>query len=198
MGAALDAIRHRYGFEGCHLAGQSGGSTLVTGLAGTRHDIACAVSGSGRLVISGSGGSSKEPARTVVDPLRSVTSIAYNRAVHFFMITDSADRRVPAVQHTPFAEKLRRASRSIPHYFVAATDDFHHDVVSDPERVTAGCALGKSDAQIATAVGGLVSRNAAYDPQRRKEIALFDNTGTARASAEPRAGSPARNNGKRP
>jgi hypothetical protein len=196
MGAALDAIRHRYGFEASHLAGQSGGSTLVTGLAGIRHDMACAVSGSRRLVISG-GSSSKEPARTLVDPLRSVTSIAYNRAVHFFMITDSADRRVPAGQHTPFAEKLRRASRSIPHYFVAATDDFHH-VVSEPELVTAGCALGKSDAQIATAVGGLVSRNAAYDPQRRKEIALFGNTGTARASAEPRAGSPARNNGKRP
>jgi hypothetical protein len=199
MGAALDAIKHRYGFEGSHLAGQSGGSsgsTLVTGRAGTRHDIACAVSGSGRLVMSG--GSSKEPAGTLVHPLRSVTSIAYNRAVHFFMITDSADRRVPAGQQTPFAEKLRRASRSIPQYFVTATDDFHHGVVSYSELVTAGWAPGKSDAEIATAVGALVNRNAAYDQQRRKEIALFGNNGTARPSPEPRVGSQARTSGKRP
>jgi hypothetical protein len=196
MNAALDAIKQRYGFEGFHLAGQSGGSTLVTGLAGIRHDIACAVSGSGRLGISG-GGSSQEPARTPVDPLGFVPSIAHNRSVHFFMITDLADRTVPARQQTPFAEKMRRAGRSIPQYFVTATDDFHHGVLGYTELVTAGCALGKSDAEIATAVGVLVKRNAAYDEQRRKEIALFGKNGTARPSPEPRAGSPAPTGDKR-
>src|SRR5215475_4783177 len=63
MNAALDAIKQRHGFEGFHLAGQSGGSTIVTGLAAGRSDIACAVSGSGRLVRSYYG-SSTEPART--------------------------------------------------------------------------------------------------------------------------------------
>jgi hypothetical protein len=201
MSAALDAIKQRYGFEGFHLAGQSGGSTLVTGLAAIRRDIACAVSGSGRLGIS-SGASSNEPARTLVDPLGFIPSIARNRSVHFFMVTDSADRTVPARQQTPFAEKMRRAGRSIPQYFVTATDDFHHGVLSYTQLVTAGCALGKSDAQIATAVGTMVKRNAAYDEQRRKEIALFGKDGTARArpSEEPRAtpaGSPARTGGKR-
>jgi hypothetical protein len=201
MSAALDAIKQRYGFDGFHLAGQSGGSTLVAGLAGVRHDIACAVSGSGRLGISG-GGSSKEPARTLLDPLAFIPSIAGNRSVHFFMVTDPADRTVPARQQTPFAEKMRRAGRNIPQYFVTATDDFHHGVVSYTQLVTAGCALGKSDAQIATAVGTLVKRSAAYDEQRRKEIALFGKDGTARVppSAEPRAtpsGSPARTGGKR-
>jgi hypothetical protein len=201
MNAALDAIKQRYGFEGFHLAGQSGGSTLVSGLAGIRHDIACAVSGSGRLGISG-GGSSQEPARTFVDPLGFVPSIAQNRSVHFFMVTDAADRTVPVRQQTPFAEKMRRAGRSIPQYFVTATDEFHHGVVSYTELVTGGCALGKSDAQIASAVGAMVKRNAAYDEQRRKEIALFGRNGTApaRPSAEPRAapsGSPARTGGKR-
>jgi hypothetical protein len=48
----------------------------------------------------------------------------------------------------------------------------------------------------------MVTRNAAYDEQRRKEIALFGRNGTAamRPSAEPRAapsGSPARISGKR-
>jgi hypothetical protein len=198
MSAALDAIKQRYRFEGFHLAGQSGGSTLVTGLAASRHDVACAVSGSGRLGIS-AGGSSNEPARTLVEPLRFIPSIAHNRSVHFFMITDSADRTVPARQQTPFAEKMRRAGRSIPQYFVTATDDFHHGVVSYTELVTAGCALGRSDAEIATAVGTMVKRNAAYAEQRRKEIALFGKNGTApaRPSVEPRAGSPARTGGKR-
>ena len=49
MNAALDAIKQRYGFEGFHLAGQSGGSKLVGGLIELRHDIACAVAGSGPL-----------------------------------------------------------------------------------------------------------------------------------------------------
>jgi hypothetical protein len=196
MNAALDALKQRYGFEGFHLAGQSGGSTLVTGLAGLRHDVACAVSGSGRLGISG-GGSSKEPARTHIDPLGFVPSIAHNRLVHFFMITDSADRTVPARQQTPFAENMSRAGRSIPQYFVTAIDDFHHGVVSYTELVTAGCALGRSEAEIATAVRTMVKRNAAYDEQRRKEIALFGKNGTTRQSTEPPAGSPARTGGKR-
>src|SRR6202043_970063 len=49
MNAALDAIKQRYGFEGFHLAGQSGGSKIVAGLIGLRRDVACAVLGSGPL-----------------------------------------------------------------------------------------------------------------------------------------------------
>jgi hypothetical protein len=113
MSAALDAIKQRCRFEGFHLAGQSGGSTLVNGLAARRRDVVCAVSGSGCLGISG-GGSSNEPARTLVEPLGFIPSIAHNRSMHFFMITDAADRTVRARQQTPFAEKMRRAGRSIP------------------------------------------------------------------------------------
>src|SRR5215468_5444073 len=45
MNAALDALKQSHGFEGFHLAGQSGGSIMVAGLAGMRRDVACAVSG---------------------------------------------------------------------------------------------------------------------------------------------------------
>ena len=199
MSAALDAIKQRYGFEGFHLAGQSGGSTLVAGLAATRRDIACAVSGSGRLGKSYDIGS-KDPARTWVNPLELVPSIVQNQSVRFFMVTDSADRTVPAKQQTPFAEKMHRAGRDIPQYFVAATDDYHHGVVSYAQLVAGGCVLGKSDADIATAVGTMVKRNAAFNAQRRKEIALFTKNGAASLppSAEPRAApSGARTGGKR-
>jgi pimeloyl-ACP methyl ester carboxylesterase len=199
MSAALDAIKQRYGFEGFHLAGQSGGSTLVAGLAATRRDIACAVSGSGRLGKSYDVGS-KDPARTWVNPLEFVPSIVQNRSVRFFMVTDSADRTVPAKQQTPFAEKMHRAGRDIPQYFVAATDDYHHGVVSYAQLVAGGCVLGKSDADIATAVSTMVKRNAAFNAQRRKEIALFTKNGAASLppSAEPRAApSGTRTGGKR-
>ena len=178
MNSALDAIKQSYGFEGFHLAGQSGGSTLVAGLAATRRDIACAVSGSGRLGKSFEV-SSKDPARTMIDPLGLVPSISQNRSLRFIMVTDSADHTVPVRQQTPFVEKMRRAGRDIPHYFVTATDDFHHGVVAYTQLVTAGCVLGKSDADIVTAVGTLVRRNAAFNGQRRKEIALFGKNGTS-------------------
>jgi hypothetical protein len=121
--------------------------------------------------------------------------------LRFIMVTDSADRTVPVKQQSPFAEKMRRAGRNIPHYFVTATDDYHHGVVAYTQLVTAGCALGKSDADIATAVETMVRRNVAYNGQRRKEIALFTRNGTAlaRPSADtPTApsGRPARAGGK--
>jgi dienelactone hydrolase len=171
--AALDALKQRYGFVGFHLAGQSGGSTIVTGLAGGRRDIACAVSGSGRLARSYYG-SSTDPARTLVNPLEFFPTIAQNLSVRFMMVTDSADRTVPAREQTPFAEKMHQAGRDIPQYFVTAIDGYHHDVVRYTELVTGGCVLGKSDADIARAVGTMIKRNAAYSEQRRKEIALFE------------------------
>jgi hypothetical protein len=47
MNAAIDAIKRRHGFEGFHLAGQSGGSRIAAGLIGLRRDISCLVLGSG-------------------------------------------------------------------------------------------------------------------------------------------------------
>lgn len=46
---ALDAIKRRYGFHGFDIFGQSGGSTVTAGLLSVRHDIGCAVLGSGQL-----------------------------------------------------------------------------------------------------------------------------------------------------
>jgi hypothetical protein len=200
MNAALDALKQRHGFEGFHLAGQSGGSALVTGLAGMRRDIACAVAGSGPLAKPNDTGS-KDPARSLFDPLGVVSSIAQNRSMRFIMVTDAADRTVPVKQQTPFAEKMHRAGRDIPQYFVAAIDEYHHGVTGYAELVAAGCARGKSDADIAAAIGIMAKRNAAYNELRRKEIAALSKTGTASPhSADPRAmpaGDPARTGNKR-
>jgi hypothetical protein len=68
-------------------------------------------------------------------------------------------------------------------------DERHHGVVVYTELVTAGCVLGKSDQDIATALDTMIKRNAAYNDQRRKEMALFAKSGIAspQQSADPRA-----------
>jgi hypothetical protein len=172
INAALDAIKQAHGFDGFHLAGQSGGSVLLTALAGQRRDIGCAVAGSGRLGESHETGS-RDPAHTPIDPLRAIPAIAQNRALRFMVVTDPADRNAPVKQQTAFVDKLRHAGRDVPQYFVAATDNYHHGVTTYAELVVAGCVLGRSDAEIATVAAIVAKRNAAYNELRRREIALF-------------------------
>jgi hypothetical protein len=172
MDAALDAIKQRHGFEGFHLAGQSGGSMLVTGLAGLRNDVRCVVAGSGRLVWDPHA-TSKDPARTLFDPVEFFPSIARNNSVRFRVVTDAADQISPVKQQTEFVIKLRHAGHDAPQYFVTATDPNHHGVVAYTELVAAGCILGKSESDITAAIGTIAKRNAAFNEQRRKEIALL-------------------------
>jgi hypothetical protein len=83
------------------------------------------------------------------------------------------DSAVPAAQQTPFVEKMHRAGRDIPQYFVAATDDLRHGVVGYAELVAAGCVLGKSDSEIATAVGTMVKRNSAFNGNCPGEVSCI-------------------------
>jgi hypothetical protein len=182
MNAALDAIKQRYGFEGFHLVGQSGGSKLVGGLIGLRHDIACAVSGSGPLATPG-GPKITDPGRTFFDVTRSIPLMAQNRSLRLLLVTDPADRRVPIAQQTGFADKMRQAGRQIPQFLVEATDEDHHGVVIYSELVVAGCVLGKTDGEIARAVGTIVKRSAEYNERRRKEA--NSRLGVAAAARQP-------------
>jgi DNA-binding NarL/FixJ family response regulator len=183
MNGALDAIKQLHGFEGFNLAGQSGGSVLVAGLAGMRGDIGCAVAGSGPHGRTESP-DSKVPGRTLFDPFESIPSIVKKPALRLMVVTDPGDQKIPAKQQTGFVEKLRRAGRDIPQFFVTAVDDTHHGVLAYTELVAAGCILGKSDSEIATAVSTVVKRNTEFNELRRKEIAALAKK--AIASAQPR------------
>ena len=107
-GAALDTLKRRYGFEGFHLAGQSGGSKLVAGLSGLRRDIGCAVMGSPPLLTPDARKSSDQ-GRTAFEP--SVSQLVQNCSVRLFAISDKADKRVPVGQQSGFIDKLHRAGR---------------------------------------------------------------------------------------
>jgi dienelactone hydrolase len=169
MNAALDAIKRRHGFEGFHLAGQSGGSKIAGGLIGLRRDISCAVLGSGPLVLAVNP-KSTDPGRSYFDPAQNIPQVAQNRSMRLFLITDKADKRVPVAQQTGFIDRLRRAGRKVPQFFVEAIDDNHHGVTVYAELVTAGCVLDRSDEEIARAVNTIVKRNTEYNERRRKEI----------------------------
>lgn len=169
MNGALDAIKQRHGFEGFHLAGQSGGSTITGGLIGLRRDIACAVLGSGRLVLTESI-KSTDAGRTYFDPTQNISQLAQNRSMRLFLVTDKMDKRVPVAQQTGFIDRLRRAGRQVPQFFVEAIDDNHHGVLVYTELVIAGCVLGRPDDEIARAVSTIVKRNAEYNERRQKEV----------------------------
>jgi hypothetical protein len=168
MDAALDAIKQRYKFEGFHLVGQSGGSKLVGGLIGLRHDIACAVSGSGPLATPGSP-KITDPGRSYFDVIQNVPLLAQNRSLRVLLVTDPADKKVPIAQQSGFVDKMHRAGREVPQFLVEATDDDHHGVVIYAELVAAGCVLGKTDVEIARAVSTIVKRSAEYNERRQKE-----------------------------
>jgi hypothetical protein len=182
MNAALDAIKQRYGFEGFHLVGQSGGSKLVGGLIGLRHDIACAVSGSGPLATPGSPRIT-DPGRTFFDVTQNIPLLAQNRLLRVLLVTDPADKRVPVAQQTGFVDKMRQAGRQVPQFLVEATDDDHHGVVIYSELVAAGCVLGKTDQEIARAVSTIAKRSAEYNERRLKEATA--KPGIAAAARQP-------------
>jgi hypothetical protein len=168
MNAALDALKQRYNFEGFHVAGQSGGSKIAGGLIGLRHDIACAVLGSGPLALPSSA-KSADPGRTFFDPTAMAAQVAQNRLLRPYVVTDRSDKRVPLAQQSGYVDKVRRAGRQLPQFFVEAVDDLRHGVLTYTELVTAGCVLGRPEAEIARAVGTIVKRNAEHNERRRKE-----------------------------
>jgi hypothetical protein len=168
MNAALDGIKRRHGFEGFHLAGQSGGSRIASGLIGLRRDISCAVLGSGSLAQAGA--KSSDPGRSDFDPTQNIPQLVQFRFMRLFLITDKMDKKVPAAQQTGFIDRLRRAGRKVPQLFVEATDDNRHGVLVYTELAIAGCVLDRSDEEISRAVSTIVRRNAEYNERRRKEI----------------------------
>jgi hypothetical protein len=185
VNAALDAMKQHYGFEGFHLAGQSGGSKLVGGLLGLRHDIACAALGSGPLVTQST--KSPDPGRSFFDVSQSVPAAAKDRLLRPFVITDKTDKIVPVAQQTGFVDKMRAAGRRVPQFFIEATDDEHHGAQVYTELVAGGCVLGKSDEEIGRAVSIVAKRNAEYNEMRRREAKAKDSIQAAARQSAPDA-----------
>jgi pimeloyl-ACP methyl ester carboxylesterase len=167
MDVALEALQLRYQFEGFHLFGESGGGRLVFGLAEMRRDVGCLISGSGQIVTTRTVALRPgDPGRTYFDISGKLPLLAQNRALRMMVISDPNDQQVPtARQQAPMVQSLRQAGHLVPHLLVEATDPKHHGVIDYGAIAMGGCVLGRSDADIALAIGTLVRRNA--DTNRR-------------------------------
>jgi pimeloyl-ACP methyl ester carboxylesterase len=166
MDVALEALRQRYQFEGFHLFGESGGGRLVFGLAEMRRDVGCLVSGSGQIAGRVPAVQPRDPGKTYFDIINNVRSLGQNRALRIMVISDPNDQQVPtAAQQTPMVQTLKQAGYTVPHLLVEATDPKRHSVVDYGAVAMGGCVLGRSDTEIALAIGTLGRRNA--DTNRR-------------------------------
>ena len=152
VNAALNAIKIRYRLDGFHLVGQSGGAGLIGSLLGMRHDVGCAVLGSGPLYW-GKINQPSDPALQYPDPTNAVPAIAQNRSTRILVVTDPADQRVPIERQSTFVRNLREAGGRVEQFFVQSTDPEHHGVVGFASVAAAGCVRGASDQVISLKLG---------------------------------------------
>ncbi len=155
--AALDAIKQRYGFDGFHLYGHSGGSMMVEGLVGLRQDIACAVAADGTVRL-GRHLSPVPPGIRFPDS-DLLTAIVHNPDAKLVLVTDPQDKIVSGADQEAFVTKLRQAGRQVDQYFVEAPDDEHHFTTPHAALVMRDCISGASHEQIAADLTDYVARD---------------------------------------
>lgn len=154
---ALEAIKAREGLSGFHLVGQSGGAMLVPALVAARDDIGCAVIASGPMdfraftrtygITFRTGGP-----RAHYDPMSDVGKIAAKTsgadAVRLFLLTDPADRSVPAIFQNPMVAALAAKGGHATQILTGGRDAEHHALIEKALFVAGQCVAGDSDAVI--------------------------------------------------
>jgi len=161
--AALETIKQRHRFDGFHLVGQSGGSTLVGGLLAMRSDIGCAAIGAGVLVNPRSSWPHGPTGQKIeqFSAIDAVATIAQRRSTRIMVITDPADKKVIEAKQTPFVQMLQRAGGQVDHFIVQAIDENHHGVAAYALAATAACIKGAGTPEIALALAQLVEKRLA-------------------------------------
>ena len=170
--AALDAIKQQYGFEGFNLIGQSGGAHLVAGLLGMRHDIGCAIIGSGPLAPVRRPYPLPEPGLEHFNPASNIAAIVRNRGSRIMVVTDPEDRKVNAEKQTAFVRLLQQAGVPAEQYLVQAVDENRHGVVAYARVALSGCLRNESAQVVAQRVERVVRQRVAAakpKPERRED-----------------------------
>jgi hypothetical protein len=176
--AALDAIKQRHRFDGFHMMGQSGGSTLVGGMLALRSDIGCAVIGSGRLAHDKPVRPSPDPATQYFNVADAVSAIAQRRATRILLVTDPLDRKVPEPTQTNFLHALRQAGGQADQFLVQATDDDRHGVVAYSRTTAVGCMRGASTQEIARELYVQIEKRLAIKAARQPQTTAAAPTGS--------------------
>jgi hypothetical protein len=145
---ALDALKERYKYEGFHLVGNSGGSTLIAGMLAFRTDVRCAVLGSGMLAGKKRRPRGSDPAAQPFHAEEGIPAIARNRNLRLFVITEPNDTVVPRENQDPFVQQLRAAGGKVQQHYVRLTNERRHGVQQYSFFAVGACAQGQSDRQI--------------------------------------------------
>jgi dienelactone hydrolase len=182
INAALDAIKQRHGFEGFHMIGQSGGSTLVGGVLALRTDVGCAVIGSGRLFYDKTPPASSDPGRQYFNVADAVPIIAQRRATRILLVTDPLDRKVPEPTQTAFVRMLRQAGGQAEQFLVQAIDDDRHGVTAYSRTAAAACMRGASSEDIAQRLEQQVEKRLAAKAAMTQQQAAATATTTGASS----------------
>lgn len=157
---ALAAIKAKEGIAGFHVAGQSGGALIGMAAVAERDDIACAAIGSGPLDLRAFLASDGIPWRTEgrrahYDMMARVGDVARKTAAgaRVMMLTDPADKFVPAPVQTAFADAVEAAGGKILRIETAGRGADHHALTEKALFSLAMCANGHSDAAILNRYG---------------------------------------------
>ena len=165
---ALDALKERHKFEGFHLVGNSGGSSLIAALLAFRSDIRCAVLGSGRLAGKRNRPRGSNPSEQPFHPQDGIAAIAKKRGVRIIVITEPNDTVVPREDQDPFVQKLRAAGGKVQQYYVRLTDKQRHGVQRYSIPAVGGCAQGHSDQKIEASLKKIEARMLARAERRKR------------------------------
>ena len=164
MNAAVDVLKTRHGLQSIVVAGQSGGSTIAAAMLTLgRRDIACAVLGSGALMLTETvahiralSGAPPLPEavlkRTYFDPGDRVPDITLQPSRRIFILGDPIDARTPFALQRQFADRLKAFGHHAVVVEVVARGETMHGVAHLTLPVAAHCALGLSDSEIIDAL----------------------------------------------
>ena len=185
VNAALDAIKQRHKFDGFHLIGQSGGAMVIGGLLGLRRDIGCAVPGAGVLARTGTPPPGIQLRDRMVNAAAAIDWIVRNSKARILVVTDPQDKIVAYGAQTRFVKALRKAGGKAEQYFVEATDEKHHGVMSYSMSAVSACIRGAPPIEISAGLARMRARFLAAKAQR--EAAEAANNESPATPARPRA-----------
>lgn len=157
MDAALTALKARYGVQGFHVAGQSGGGHVVATLLTRRTDIGCAIMSSGvisvRKRIQARGWNRDITGhRTVFDPALHVQQIKTTPALRAIVIGDPRDTNTPFSTQEHYVQAARAAGVAMTLMRAGGGGKANHWLAGAGRFAMGLCAMGVSDTQIQKAL----------------------------------------------
>lgn len=181
IGAALDALKERYGTKRFHLVGHSGGGLTAAGLAQSRSDLGCVVMASASVSLKTSQRDAGFPLpnkHVFYDPIEHVSAIKHRPDLRMIVLSDLNDKVVSFRSQQEFVERVRAHRLPILQVMAAAADKKSHDLHGHGMRLAVECARGIEEP-------ALIARHQTTTPiARTSDVSLLNRSPTLTTSEE--------------